>query len=145
MSSPPPFPSNRSDSQSETNDANEQSLLDETFDGGMIEAAMADQANQAEEAAARLLELVEPEDGTGHRDHSAPIGIAFELQQEQEQAKLRFPSPTARTPAKTNGSLGDVMQDSPALNERSTVPLSSASGESWWLQRAQCESMSLLQ
>lgn len=34
-------------------------MMDASFDGGMIEAAMADQASQAEQAAHRLLELVE--------------------------------------------------------------------------------------
>ena len=120
----------------------------------LVEDAMRARAEQAESAAERLLELVEPEEDSAH---PSPIPAALLLRNGQSQAGKAKPRagggstvPTLpRTPVsnKRNAAImqqAALFQDSPASNGKSTSLFAMVDGRDsagqWWAKRMACKS-----
>ena len=122
----------------------------------LVEDAMRARAEQAESAAERLLELVEPEE---EDPHPPALPAALLLRNEEGQGSKPKPKTSGRTPAPTvpktpvNKRSTAIMQqaalfqDSPAYNGKTASLFSMVDGRGsagqWWSKRMACKSNNL--
>jgi CLIP-associating protein 1/2 len=122
-------------------------LIEMSFgtDDEVVEDAMKAQAEQAESAAERFLELAEPEEEGPHAVSSPPIGpggidMGGALEHERlSAARTTTPTPSQRTMDTS------VFEDSPPDASRASSRLiAPPARESWWLKRAECPFLKLV-